>query len=127
MVTPLSCAWKIIHLDMSQLVENWMQQVTLGCLFGKLRFHPELAVREDESGYRCSIPHSEHIEADAVHAVISHAMQGTTLIEAHSCNIQVTETLDMQEDSKAMSLEDWIVAQSQDPVKREIKYHIREN
>ena len=53
--------------------------------------------------------------------------QDTTLIEAYSCNIQVTDTLHMQKDPKAMSLKDWIVAQSQDSVMREIQYHISKN
>ena len=56
--------------------------------------------------------HNQHIEADTIHAQISQAVQGITLIEAYSCNIQVTETLDIQKDPKAMLLEDWIVAQS---------------
>ena len=33
----------------------------------------------------------------------------------------------MQKDPKAMSLEDWIVAQSKDPAIREIKYLISKN
>ena len=71
--------------------------------------------------------HDQHIKADAVYALISHVVQCTTLTEAYSCNIQVTETLDMQKDPKAMFLEDWIVAKSQDPVKREIRYFISKN
>ena len=39
--------------------------------------------------------------------------QGTTLIEAYSCNIKITENLGMQPESEAMSLKDWIMAQSQ--------------
>ena len=39
--------------------------------------------------------HDQHVEADSVHALISHVVQGTTLIEAYSYNIQVTEILDM--------------------------------
>ena len=39
--------------------------------------------------------HYQHIKADCVHAIISQATQGTTLMEAYSCNIQVTETLDI--------------------------------
>ena len=54
-----------------------------------------------------------HIEADTVQALISNMIQGTTLIQAYSCNIQVTETLDRQKDPKAMSKEDQIIAQSQ--------------
>ena len=42
--------------------------------------------------------------------------------EAYSCNIQVTETLDIQKHSKAMPVEDWIVTQMEDPTIREIKY-----
>ena len=71
--------------------------------------------------------HNQHIEADTVCALISHVMQGTTLTEAYSCNVQVTETLDMHKDPKAMSLEVWIIAQSQEPAIREIKYLISKN
>ena len=53
--------------------------------------------------------------------------QGTNLMEAYSCNIQVTETLDVQKDPKAMSVEDWVVVQSKDPAIREIKYLINTN
>ena len=45
--------------------------------------------------------HSQHIEADSVCALISYATQGTTLIEVYSCNIKVTETVDIQEGSKS--------------------------
>ena len=69
----------------------------------------------------------QHIEADAIHALILHVAQNTTLIEAYSSNLQVTETLDIQENPKAMLLEDWIMAQSQDPAIREIKYLISRN
>ena len=68
--------------------------------------------------------HDQHIEADSVHGLISQAVQDTTLIVAYSCNIQVTETLDMQKDPIAMLLEDWIVTQSKDPAVREMKYLI---
>ena len=71
--------------------------------------------------------HDQYIEADAVHALISHAAQGASLIETYSCNMQVTETLDMQKVPNVMSLEDWIIAQSQDPMIREIKDHISKN
>ena len=37
--------------------------------------------------------HDQHIEADSVHAQISEVALGTTLMEAYSCNISVTETL----------------------------------
>ena len=50
--------------------------------------------------------HNQHIEADSIHALISQVLQGTTLIEAYSCNIQVTETLYIQKDPKAMLVED---------------------
>ena len=75
----------------------------------------------------CSLPHSEgehnqHIEAGSVCALISLKAQGTTLIEAYSCTIQVTETLDIQNDPKAILVEDWIIAQRKDPVISEIKY-----
>ena len=52
--------------------------------------------------------HNQHIEDDSVCAQISQAVQGITLIEAYCCNIQVTLTLNMQKDPKAMSLEDWM-------------------
>ena len=70
--------------------------------------------------------HNQHIEAYSVHVLISQVVQDTTLIKAYSCNIQVTETLDMQ-DPKVMSLVDWITAQSKDSVIREIKYLISKN
>ena len=54
--------------------------------------------------------HDQHIEADIVQALISNITQGWTLKEAYSCNIQGTETLDMQKDPKAMSQKDWITA-----------------
>ena len=76
------------------------------------------------------IPREEHnqdIKTDSVCTLISHVTQGDTLIEAYSCNIQVTETLDMKQDPKAISLKDWIVVQSQDPAIREIKYLISNN
>ena len=46
--------------------------------------------------------HDQHIEPDAVCALMSHVAQGTTLIGAYSCNIQITETLDKQKHSKTM-------------------------
>ena len=66
--------------------------------------------------------HDQHIEADTVWELISNATQDTTLIEVYSCNIQVTRSLHMQEDPKALSQKDWIIAQSQDPMIREIRY-----
>ena len=39
--------------------------------------------------------HDQHIEADTIHALISYVAQCTTLIEAYSCNIHVTETFDL--------------------------------
>ena len=71
--------------------------------------------------------HNQHIEADSVHALISQVAQGTTLIEAYFCNIAVTETLDIQKDPKVLSVEEWIVAQSKDPMIREINYLISKN
>ena len=70
--------------------------------------------------------HNQHIEADSVCAMISQASQGTTLIEAYSCKVQATETLDMLQDPKTMPLKDWIMAQSQESDK-EIKYLICTN
>ena len=45
--------------------------------------------------------HNQHIEADSVHALISHVTQGITLTEAYSCNVQVTKIFDMQPDPKS--------------------------
>ena len=103
----------------------------VACL-ANYNFYPELLVGEDECRCGCSIQHSEgehdqHIKANSFHSMISPAAQGTTLIEAYSCNIQVTETLAMWKDPKAMLLEYWIIAQSQDPAIREIKYLISKN
>ena len=50
----------------------------------------------------------DHIEADLVCALISKTAQGTTLMEAYSCNIHVTETLDMQKDLRLMLVKDWV-------------------
>ena len=55
---------------------------------------------------------------------MSQVVQGTTLMEASSFNIQVTETLAIQNDPKAVLIEDLVVAQSKDPAIREIKYFI---
>ena len=70
---------------------------------------------KDDCRCGCSIPHSEgehdqHIDADSVCALISQVAQGTTLTGAYPCNIQVTETLDMQKDPKAILLQGWILA-----------------
>ena len=46
--------------------------------------------------------HDQYIEADSVHALILHVAQSTTLMGAYSCNIWVTETLDIQKKPKAM-------------------------
>ena len=51
----------------------------------------------------------QHIEVDSVSVLISQAVQGTTLMEAYSCNIQVAKTLDMQKDPKATLVKDWII------------------
>ena len=68
--------------------------------------------------------HEQHIDANSVHALISQAAQGTTLIEAYLCNIWVTETLDIQRYPKVMLVKDWVVAQSKEPAISEIKYFI---
>ena len=68
--------------------------------------------------------HDQHMEADLVHALISQAGQGTTLMEAYSCNIQFTETLDVQKDPRAMLVKDWVITKSKDSAIREIKYLI---
>ena len=51
--------------------------------------------------------------------IILKAIKGTTSVEVYSCNVQVTETLEMQKDPKAMLLKDWMTAQSQGPVLKE--------
>ena len=38
--------------------------------------------------------------------------------------MQVTENVDIQKDPKVMSVEDWVLAQSKEPMIREIKYLI---
>ena len=68
--------------------------------------------------------YEQHREADLVHALISQAIQGTTLMEAYSCNKQVTKIWEMQTDPRAMLVKDWIIAQSKVPAIREIKYLI---
>ena len=68
--------------------------------------------------------YDQHLDADTVWTLISNVTQATTLIEVYSCNMQVTETSDMQTDSKTMLWKDWIIVQSQDPVVKEIKYLI---
>ena len=55
-------------------------------------------VDADILSYVAREEHNKHIEANSVCALIS---QGTIIIEAYSCNIQVTETSDMQKDPKA--------------------------
>ena len=45
-------------------------------------------------------------------------------MDAYSCNIPVTETLDMQKDPKVVLVKDWIVTQGKDSAIREIKYLI---
>ena len=42
--------------------------------------------------------YDQHIEADSVHALISKAVQGTTVMVVYSCNVLVTETLDIQKE-----------------------------
>ena len=71
--------------------------------------------------------YDQGIEAESVCALFSQEVQGTTLIEAYSCNVWVTETLDRTEDPKAMSEKDWIIAQNRDPVIREITLWIKKN
>ena len=39
--------------------------------------------------------HDQHMETDSVCALISQVVQGTTLMEAYSCNIHVMAALDM--------------------------------
>ena len=64
------------------------------------------------------------MEADSVHALIFKVALGTSLMEAYSCNIWVTETLDMQKDPKLMLVKEWAIAQSKEPAIGEIKYII---
>ena len=73
------------------------------------------------------IPKGEYdhcIEFDSVSALISQVVQGTTLMDPCCCNVSVTETLDMQQGPKAISVKDWVITQQKDPAKREIKYLI---
>ena len=95
--------------------------LTLSYLLGKM------GVDEDALSHILREKHDQHIEADSACVLISHATVGTTLIEVYSCNLQVTKTLDIQKDPKAMLLKDWIMAQSQDPAIGEIKYLIIKN
>ena len=64
------------------------------------------------------------IEADSVCALIYQTVQGTTLMEAYSCNVWVTENLDMEKDPKAMPVKDWVITWTKYPAIREIKYLI---
>ena len=50
--------------------------------------------------------YNQHIETDSVSAPILQVAQGITLIEAYSCNIWITEILDIQKDSKGMLIEE---------------------
>ena len=56
--------------------------------------------------------HDQYIETDMVQVIIPSVIKGSTFVEVFSCNIQVTETLDMQEDSITMLLKEWITTQS---------------
>ena len=78
-----------------------MQQVTTGLSVWQIIILP-LAIKSgkmnvDANALTCILmgEHNHHMEADSLCALISQVAQGTTLIEAYSCNIQVTETLDM--------------------------------
>ena len=62
-----------------------------------------------------------------VHALISQVAQGNTLMEDYPCNTGVKETPVVQKDQKVMLVEDWVVAQSKDPMIREIEYLINTN
>ena len=53
--------------------------------------------------------HDKHIETDSVCALISEAVQGTTMMEAYSCNIQVMVALNIQKDPKVMLVNDWVI------------------
>ena len=53
------------------------------------------SVDEDVLSHILCGNHDQHIAADMVQVITSNAIRGTTLVEAYSCNIQVTETLDM--------------------------------
>ena len=71
--------------------------------------------------------HNQHIDADSVHVLISHVVQGSTLIEAYFCNIQITKTLDMQLNPKSHAFKGLDHGPNQDPAIREIKYLISKN
>ena len=94
-----------------------MQQVTLWLIVWQnynfaLSYHSgKTNLDVDALSHIMRWEHDQHTEAESVHALIVQVVQGSTLIEAYSCNIQVTETLNMQIDPKAMVLESWIVAQ----------------
>ena len=64
------------------------------------------------------------LKLDSVCALISQAAQDTTLMEAYSCNILVTETLYVQKEPKMITVEDSVVAQSKDLAMRKINYLI---
>ena len=88
-----------------------------------LNYHSgKITVDADALSCNPKIEYDQHIEADSLCVPIYQPVQGSTLMEAYSCNVQVTETLDMWEDPKAMLIKDWIIAQSKDPAIREIKY-----
>ena len=63
----------------------------------------------DDLSHILRVENNQHIEAAYVHALIVQEAQGTTLIEAYYCDIWVTETLDIQNDPKVISAEDWVV------------------
>ena len=61
----------------------------------------KIHIDADALSHILRVEHNQHIKADLVCAQISQVAQGSTLIKNYSCNIQVTETLDMQKDPKA--------------------------
>ena len=88
-----------------------------------LNYHTgKVNVDVDALSYILKGEYDQSIEAESVCALIYQAIQGTTLIEAYSCNFQVTKTLDRMEYTRTMSEKDWIITQNRDPVIREIKY-----
>ena len=103
----------VVHMDNNLFTTSAKLDATCHCHVASLaNYNFSLSYQSGKTNIDADVlfhilrkEHKHHIEADSVCALISQVTQGTTLIEAHSCNIQVTETLDMQKDPKAMSLE----------------------
>ena len=55
--------------------------------------------------------HDWHIGIELVQVIISNTTNDTTMVEAYSCNIQVTKTMDTAHNPKTMSFSGLVVAQ----------------